>query len=78
MNKGNKEVERRRIDVEFDVSSCYMRPNAQDKFGAEERRKRMEGDPRFNSVIPSLWRFSVASGTKILERAWISVARGRA
>lgn len=76
MNKGNKEVERRRIDVEFDV--LFMRPNAQDKFGAEERRKRMEGDPRFNSVIPSLWRFSVASGTKILERAWISVARGRA
>lgn len=56
---------------------------AQGKFGAKgERRGRMgewlEGDSCFNSVIPSLWRFSVASGTKILERAWIRVARGRA
>lgn len=70
------------MEIQSDVSSSFTRAETQDKFGAKERRKRMgewlEGDSCFNSVIPSLWRFSVASGSKILERAWIRVARGRA
>lgn len=80
LRERQNQMENKEMEIQCDVS-FEIAPKRKINLGQKKGRnaeREWRGDSCFNSVIPSLWRFSVASGTKILERAWIRVARGRA